>query len=210
MYIQTIINYQIINMAIEKILATIQNQINELAPTLELFVQHKIHPSATDCDLLKKQISELQEQLAVYKHLKLNKEISPSFNIHAKVSEVTIEKATPNEKIESETPIQIKEDITEQKETKFEAENKTPILPVNNNNTSTKKISLGINDKFRIINELFKQNQTEFSIAIEQINTLATWDEVEIYLDELKQVYFWNEKNETVKLFYSLASKRFS
>lgn len=198
-------------MAIEKILANIQTEINDLMPTLELFVQHKIHPSVNDCDSLKIQLASLQEQLAVYKHLKQNKELSPSFNIHAKVSEMQSEKIVTEEKRivpEQTTRTQLPEEKIESKQQEIVV----PPTPINvvENKSNHKKIVLGINDKFRIINELFKQNQTEFNIAVEQLNTLPNWEEAEVYLGELKHVYFWNEKNETVKLFYNLASKRFN
>ncbi|MBL7930637.1 MAG: hypothetical protein JNL60_01980, partial [Bacteroidia bacterium] len=54
-------------MATDKVLLKIQNQIKDLAPTLELFVDENVQPSVMDCNTLQKQLTELQENLAVYK-----------------------------------------------------------------------------------------------------------------------------------------------
>ena len=81
-------------MSLEKVLHKIQSQINDLAPTLELFVDETIQPSVDNCEKLQQQLMLLQENLAVYKYNKVNREISPSFSIHAKVSE----KSAPAEK----------------------------------------------------------------------------------------------------------------
>ena len=70
----------------EKILYKIQSQINELAPALEVFIDETIQPSVKDCENLQGQLSVLQEQVAVYKYNQVNRELSPSFAIHSKVS----------------------------------------------------------------------------------------------------------------------------
>lgn len=188
-------------MAIEKILHKIQSQINALAPTLELFVEDTIQPSVSDCDKLLTQLQQIQEQLAVYKWHKQNKELSPSFNIHAKVSDAEIKISTPPA-AETREPEKSK---AEPKEVKAPD-------PVHVTSTPTKMkppLMVGINDKFRFINELFSQNSSEYSVALEQINNLANWSEAELYLNSLKNIYGWKENNEVVKYFYSLVKKRF-
>lgn len=187
-------------MAIEKLLHKIQSQINDLTPTLELFVDETIQPSVDSCEKLQKQLTGIQETLAVYKYNKINKEISPSFSIHAKVSE----KELPIEKeeeikmaIDEERPEIIQPKIEPDAEETRESKNAQPML-------------VGINDKFRFINELFKQNNSEYNIAIEQLNALKNWHDGEIYLNSLKTLYEWKENNEVVKLFFSVAKKRFS
>ena len=74
-------------MALDKILSKLQLQIKEIVPTIELFVDDTIQPSVNDCEALQQQLIALQESLIIYKYSKLEKEISPSFNIHSKVSE---------------------------------------------------------------------------------------------------------------------------
>ncbi len=206
-------------MSSDKLLHRIQLQIDELAPTLELFVEDTIQPSVSDCEKLQKQLTALQENLAVYKYNKQNKEISPSFNIHAKVSE----KENQEEK-KAELSREIKETVNLEKEEKKQVVTHTPEIPktetsksepsrTNIPQTETAKpkppLAIGINDKFRFMNELFAQNSSEYSIALEQINTVTSWNEAEIYLNSLKNVYEWDEKEEVVKYFFSVVKKRF-
>lgn len=195
-------------MSLEKVLHKIQSQINDLTPTLELFVDETIQPTVDTCEKLQQQLVQLQENLSVYKYNKINKEISPSFSIHAKVSE----KELPKEKVEeikNDIKITINEEKPEIVQPKIE-----PKAEVKTEEVSDAKIILpmliGINDKFRFINELFKQNSSEYSIAVEQVNALKSWRDTEIYLNSLKTLYEWKDNNEVANLFFSIAKKRFS
>ncbi len=195
-------------MSLEKVLHKIQSQINDLTPTLELFVDETIQPTVDTCEKLQQQLVQLQENLSVYKYNKINKEISPSFSIHAKVSE----KELPKEKIEeikNDIKVTINEEKPEIVQPKIE-----PKAEVKTDEVNEAKIILpmliGINDKFRFINELFKQNNSEYSIAVEQVNALKSWRDTEIYLNSLKTLYEWKDNNEVANLFFSIAKKRFS
>jgi hypothetical protein len=192
-------------MPLEKVLRKIQSQINDLAPTLELFVDETIQPSVDNCQKLQQQLIQLQENLAVYKYNKANKEISPSFSIHAKVSE----KGAPQEIIE----VTIPEVVTPPKQEE-KAEVAQPFLEaigleIKLEPKTIPPFTIGINDKFRLINELFKQNHSEYNVAIEQLSALKTWADTEIYLNSLKSLYNWNDDNEVVIYFFSLSKKRF-
>lgn len=198
-------------MSPDKILHKIQLQIDALAPTLELFVEHTIQPTVSSCEELQKQLSELQETITVYKYLKQNKELSPSFNIHARVSEKEIVAEVVSEpKVEiQETPnvSEIKASISEplpplSPELLPEPEKAEAEAP-------RKFIQVALNDKFRFINELFSQNPSEYGIAIEQLNNSKTWSESEVYLNSLKTLYNWKENSDLVKLLYNTVKKRF-
>jgi len=192
-------------MALDKILDKLQLQIKEILPTMELFVDDTIQPSVIDCDNLKQQLILLQENLVIYKYRKLKKEISPSFNIHAKVSEQQIEVLQPLIDDVKDTRVE----KTAPKIENLKENTISEITQPNNKNTDLKKLNIGLNDKFRFINELFKQNTSEYNIAFEQLNALKTWDESELYLNSLKEVYLWKENSDNVKYFYSIAKKRF-
>lgn len=191
-------------MASDKILQKIQVQINELAPTLELFVDDNVQPSVEDCEVLQKQISILQENIAVYKYHKQSKEISPSFNIHAKLSE-----KTEIEEKKAEIVQEIKETVKLEKEEKVEIKQSAPEVKEVEIQKPRRALVIGLNDKFRFINELFSQNAAEYNIALEQLNNLVSWHETEIYLNSLKNVYGWRDNTDAIKYFYSLAKKRF-
>jgi len=208
-------------MSLDKILHKIQGQINDIAPTLELFVDDTIQPSVNDCEILQQQLIALQENLAVYKYNKLNKELSPSFNIHAKISAVEKveekkpeEKVAPIEKVIAPAP-QVKEPVELEENIKEEPVEAAPIEPVRMEPGRSEPakprapLSIGLNDKFRFINELFSQNAPEYSIAIEQLSNLTTWQDAEVYLNSLKSLYDWRDNHDVVKYFYTIAKKRF-
>ncbi len=191
-------------MSLEKVLHKIQSQINDLAPTLELFIDETIQPSVESCEKLQQQLNLIQENLAVYKYNKVNKEISPSFSIHAKVSE----KELPKEKIEelkNDIKVTIHEERPDLAMPKVKVEEE-----VKESQKNLTDIAVGINDKFRFINELFKQNNSEYNIAIEQLNALKTWNDTEIYLNSLKALYEWKDNSEVASYFFSLIKKRFN
>lgn len=198
-------------MTTDKVLIKIQNQIQDLAPTLELFVDPNIQPSVSDCEALQKQIIDLQENLAVYKFNKQYKELSPSFTLHSKLSAVEVIPPVPaSDPIKPINEVANVEDLTAQKETTI------PVAETNNFEPEQEKVdrpvpplSIAINDKFRFMNELFAQNSVEYNIAIEQINNLKNWQDTEIYLNSLRNVYGWKPNLEVVKYFYSLVKKRF-
>jgi hypothetical protein len=183
-------------MSLDKTLSRIQSQINELAPTLELFVEESIQPSVKDCETLQALLTKLQENLAVYKYHKMEREISPSFNIHAKVSG-NIDLAKTEEVINpalNENP-QANERIDE--------------IQITGNPDNFSPLSFGINDKFRFVNELFKQNMAEYNIVVEQLNSMHSWQDSEIYLNSLKPIYNWKENSEVLNYFFAQVKKRF-
>lgn len=188
-------------MSLEKILQKIQSEMKELTSTLELFFEDTIQPSVSDCENLQRQLVLLQENLAIYKYQKLNKEISPSFNIHARVSEVQI----PEQKAKVTEPEIKKPPVAEEKRIVKEEQQseKTGGAKIPH------KMAINLNDKFRFINELFAQNSSEYNIAMEQLNNLRNWNDTEIYLNSLRNLYSWDENKDIVTYFYALIRKRF-
>ena len=192
-------------MSLEKVLQKIQLDIRDLTSTLELFFEDTIQPSVHDCEDLQKQLVILQENLAVYKYQKQNKEISPSFNIHAKVSEVDISREKDKTPVaEIKTAPVVEEKPVAQEPVKTVEPHEKPVA-----HRTTQKFSINLNDKFRFINELFAQNSAEYTIAMEQFINLKNWNDAEIYLNSLKSLYSWEEDKDIVKYFQSLIRKRF-
>lgn len=72
------------------------------------------------------------------------------------------------------------------------------------------KLTVSINDKFRLINELFASNANEYNIAIEQLSNVGSKEEADTYLKGLKSIYHWDEENEMVKRLITMNQKRFS
>jgi hypothetical protein len=190
-------------MALDKLLHKIQEDIHELAKSLEFFMEDTIQPTVDECESLQKKLYLLQENLAVYKYNKSNKELSPSFNLHSKISEVEVKEP-------EQEPVIAEIKIVPAPEEKKKEEIPAPVIeeaPTRSVNVAP--LSVGLNDKFRFINELFSQNNSEYAIAMEQLNNLKTWRDTEIYLNSLRDLYEWKTSQEVVKYLYALAKKRF-
>jgi hypothetical protein len=184
-------------MPVERMLQRIRAQIAELTASIDAFGDESVQPAVADCEKLQRLLAELQENLAIYKFHKTEKELSPSFNIHARISDA---QPTPSGREGEQAPQA--EEIRIQPKTD-NGKNKTEVMK------QLRSVGIGINDKFRFINELFAQNVAEYNIAIEQLNNLGNWGETEVYLASLRNLYGWKENSEVVKHFYGLAKKRF-
>ena len=68
------------------------------------------------------------------------------------------------------------------------------------------KQALNIGDRFRFQRELFRGNGEEMNKTLTYINQLATFEEVESFL---QSKYGWDKKNETVVDFYQLLRRKF-
>lgn len=206
-------------MSTDKILQKIKIQIGGISESLQVFAEETIHPTVSDCDILRSQMNELLEELSVYKYHMQNAELSPSFQLHAKVSEKIpaaeepkpAAPPAPEKEPEPIKPPAVPEPVKIEvpaPEIKKE-ESPAPINPAPDKAPVRAALAIGINDKFRFINELFTQNSSEYNIALEQLNSLQTWSDTELYLNSLKAVYDWKDSSESVKYFFTLARKRF-
>ena len=164
--------------------------------SLLIEIDENIHPSVDEAEKMLKSFDKLKEQIVIYKFLQTQKELSPSFNIHLKVMEKSND-VTPTDTIGTST---IKET----------AENSVANDHVEGTVNVARKIEMGLNDKFRMINELFKQSTTEFNLAIEQLNMFDSFEKSKAYLDELARLYNWKNDGELTLRIYQLNQKRFS
>lgn len=195
-------------MAIDKVLLKIQSQITDLVQHLEEFVQPNVQPGSKECDLLKNQLTQLQDLLTIYTHLKQEKEISPSFNIHAKVSKTN--EPTSNTEL-NEDSLQNKAPETSKNEEIIKENTENIITKVDTplKTSISTKVNIGLNDKFRFINELFNQNTNEYNIAIEQFNAINNSVDFESFFNSLCSLYNWNTNNATVKHFLKLLQTKY-
>lgn len=154
-------------------------------------------------------VEKLYRNLSVYAHVL---KTQGNLQVHLKIMQsvplveepvVTVPAvpATPEKVIEPlpEINFEVKEDKKE--------EPAPGIIP--ETVSALKKIEFSINDKFRIINELFFQSQKEFDTALQQLNSITSLDESLFYLDSLKQIYTWKDDNQLVKTLYAMVNKRF-
>lgn len=72
------------------------------------------------------------------------------------------------------------------------------------------KKAIGINDRYRFINELFRGDESMFERSIKTINSFSVYGEAEVWIKrELKTKLGWDEESETTQLFDHLISRRF-
>lgn len=73
------------------------------------------------------------------------------------------------------------------------------------------KKAIGINDRYRFINELFKGDETMFERSIKTINDFSIFPEAEFWVRrELKTKLGWNAEDVLVQQFDQLVRRRFS
>lgn len=79
-----------------------------------------------------------------------------------------------------------------------------------NDSTHNGTLNVGVNDKFRIIKELFEGSSQEYTIAINQFNTISHKVDAQNYFESLKNIYRWKEENnECLDLFKKIINRRF-
>jgi hypothetical protein len=144
-------------------------------------------------------VEKLYRNLSVYAHVL---KTQGNLQVHLKI----MQSVPPAE----EPVVVIEKTAAPTPELNFEEKTEEITQILAEENPSLKKIEFSINDRFRVINELFAQSQQEFQAALQQLNSIYTLDEALFYLNSLKQIYNWKDDNQLVKTLYSLANKRFS
>jgi hypothetical protein len=220
----------------EKIVnARLKENITKVKQLLADFDQ-KQDSSAIEIEHLLEAIEKLYRALAVNKFVLENKEISGDLNVHLKIMDTVAKQEEAKVEINPipknntiiEEPVVVKiEPITEVKSEITEVKNEEPAIekiPELQENASleeitahtitsskaVKKLEIGINDKFRMINELFSQSNVEYTTAIEQLNICSSLEESENYLNNLMDLYNWKNESPIVKTLYAINQKRFA
>ena len=197
------------------LLKQVYSSLSDLKTAIEKFEKHP-SPSTQYSESLYKALNDCNKLVSAYLVLKEQKDVAPDLNLHLKLMNVP----TPQEKqviADVEPSLPATEPIAEPK---VEIETIVPEVAEINNTVpeQTKPVEektfptlvISINDKFRMINDLFSGNANEYNIAIEQINTVNTLDDAMIYIKGLKDIYMWKEEHEMVKKIIALTQKRFS
>lgn len=149
-------------------------------------------------------MGQFYRNLSVYAYILKEQETSADLKVHLKIMQ-----SVPLAE-ELIIPV-VSEKMTEPaSEINFEVKIEEKASILSEENLLLKKIEFSINDRFRVINELFFQSQQEFQAALQQLNAIYTLEETLFYLDSLKQIYNWKEDHTLVKNLYLLANKRFS
>jgi hypothetical protein len=203
---ETISNHPIFDQIIKSdISVNILNQDTGSVSTEEIKTEESLN---IDSVQIPTQISEL-ESLEEIKLINLDKndknQSSIDVNIENKILDETLSSSDSNEII-NEIKISSKTETTNKINETDVPQN---IVSSSDSKRNIKKIEFSINDKFRIINELFGQSQIEFNTAIEQLNSCISLEESENYLHNLKIIYNWKINSPLVKVLFAINHKRF-
>lgn len=163
-----------------------------------------------------KELEFFTKDLIIATYLKENQEKHNELNVHLKIME-NISKQEETKAIISPVEKDVQKDEPEIKPIEIKQERVEPIASIEiqketaeeNKIITKKKIEFGLNDKYRIINELFHQSPAEFSAAVDQLNLTDSWEDAESYLNNLKSIYSWKQEHPMVKLIYNFTQKRF-
>jgi hypothetical protein len=190
-------------------------QLKEEAKKVEqhlLQLQQDEQHTRTEVEQFLSDVEKLYRNLAVYAHvLKNHGDLQMHLKIMQSVPPIeippVIEKKEEPVQLTIEEPVQLT--IEEPVHLTIEERVEEIIFTTTKENPALKRIEFSINDRFRIINELFFQSQQEFQAALQQLNAISTLEESIFYLDSLKEIYNWKSNNDLVKTMYSLVGKRF-
>ena len=69
--------------------------------------------------------------------------------------------------------------------------------------------TIGINDKFLFINELFEGNMRIYDDVIQKLNSAVTMAQADLLMLDLKIAYNWDSESPTVKKFVDLVRRKF-
>lgn len=78
-----------------------------------------------------------------------------------------------------------------------------------NNPIKDLKSAIGINEKFKFINELFEGNLQKYNDGITKLNAFKNFGEAYKYLLSLKSEFTWNESNEAFQELSDLVNRRY-
>ena len=175
------------------LLKQLYSSLGDLKTAIDKFEKHP-SPSTQYAGQLHLAIYESNKLVSAYLVIKEHNDISPELNLHIKLMNVPAAEDKPVS-VESikESILAVTTSVVAKDEFNPIEAIKAPvtdalIVPTIETKAAAKewpKIAININDKFRFINELFASNSNEYNIAIEQINAVNSFEELNNYLKGL-------------------------
>ncbi|MGL2962443.1 hypothetical protein ACSVH2_01335 [Flavobacterium sp. RSB2_4_14] len=80
------------------------------------------------------------------------------------------------------------------------------------NNTFSKSIEIGLNDRIAFVNNLFGESNEDFNRVISQLNTFDTFEEAKNFINEMviPDYNYWVGKEEYLERFMEIVEKKFN
>lgn len=184
----------------------IKKEIAELAKEIKLLAS-----DCTDMNTLQVSLQLLNEKNILLKYL----ESLPTEKMQGPIAEKISPDIFPDikEEAKKETTTDLFGNEISIRESKVlgikSKDNKSLSEKLQNKKIEDLNTAIGINEKFRFINELFDGNGNEYNVAVNQINNFSSQEEADHYLANLKGVYKWNDESTAVLNFTELVYRRF-
>ncbi len=86
---------------------------------------------------------------------------------------------------------------------------KTLASQASQNPISNIKSSIGINEKFAYLKDLFKNNMAEYNEALDKLNNFENYGEAEDFFQELKSKYSWDPESKSFQGLAELLNRRY-
>jgi hypothetical protein len=86
---------------------------------------------------------------------------------------------------------------------------KTVASQASQNPISNIKSSIGINEKFAYLKDLFKNNMAEYNDALDKLNNFENYGEAEDFFQELKSKYSWDPESKSFQGLAELLNRRY-
>ncbi|MDF2437547.1 MAG: hypothetical protein K0Q95_1923 [Bacteroidota bacterium] len=201
---------------IRKEIAILINSIKEHSDN----IGEKEHIPQLELELILSKIEKLYKKSIVFNFLNSEKD-SMQTKVEAKKAEpvpmaetkteIKADSLPPSNLFGEEVVVPEKkvEKKSEKKEIKQQPEEKEPVINIKKPAITDIRAAIGINDKFRFANELFKGNIQEYEIAVSQLNNAETLDSAMEYFMNIQQLYNWDNEHECVKSLYDIVERRY-
>jgi hypothetical protein len=86
---------------------------------------------------------------------------------------------------------------------------KTVATQASQNPISNIKSSIGINEKFAYLKDLFKNNMAEYNESLDKLNNFENYGEAEDFFQELKAKYSWDPESKSFQGLAELLNRRY-
>jgi hypothetical protein len=202
---------------IRKEIADLINSIKEHSDN----IGEKEHIPQLELELILSKIEKLYKKSIVFNFVNSEKEVIQLKNESAKTessikqestAEAKNDPAPKAEQVVKDVQGEKKksEPVAENREIKKETvEEQQPVLNIKKPLVTDIRSVIGINDKFRFANELFKGNIQEYEIAISQLNNAGTLTSAMEYFMNIQQLYSWDSEHECVRSLYDIVERRY-
>jgi hypothetical protein len=184
-----------------EIASTLQPMTSE--PVIETNTKEDIQDEITSAQEFTSELVEIEEESAPEKEEELL--IAEPIEFNFTETETEQESETTTEPLKTLIEEKAGTVLTSRNETLSKADNSLGSILANKKISDVKQ-AISIGDRFRFQRELFNANGEDMNKTLTYINQLATFEEVQSFLESK---YKWTEDNEAKEDFYQIVRRRF-